>query len=48
MHAKALRRCNGDAELCKGKGECMVLKNAISLVVQPDARGAGRGMRQLT
>ena len=48
MHAKALRRCNGDAVLCKGNDECMVLKNAISPVVQPDTRGAERGMRQLT
>jgi hypothetical protein len=33
--AKALRRFNGDYLLCKGKGNNMLLKDAITLVVQP-------------
>jgi hypothetical protein len=33
--AKALRRFNGDYRLCKGKGNNVLLKDAITLVVQP-------------
>ena len=33
--AKALRRFNGDYQLCKGKGNNVLLKDAITLVVQP-------------
>jgi len=33
--AKALRRFNGDYPLCKGKGNNVLLKDAITLVVQP-------------
>ena len=33
--AKALRRFNGDYPLCKGKENSVLLRNAITLVVQP-------------
>jgi len=33
--AKALRRFNGDYPLCKGKGNNVLLKDAVTLVVQP-------------
>jgi hypothetical protein len=32
---KALRRFNGDYPLCKGKGKSILLKDAITLVIQP-------------
>jgi len=38
--AKALRRFNGDSVLCKEKDESVVLKDAISLVVQPRRQGS--------
>ena len=38
--AKALRRFNGDTVLCKEKDESVVLRDAISLVVQPRRQGS--------